>query len=153
MNFKNNKTIYSFVLFSLIGFSDALYLTVSHYTGDITCSVVSGCQEVLVSKYSAVWGIPISIFGAAYYLLIFFSALLYLDTKYKLFAKALSYLPTIAFAFSLYLVYLQIFIIHSICQYCMLSALMCTALFISSLYLIKNLKNKTNNNELDRREQ
>ncbi|MBU1202657.1 vitamin K epoxide reductase family protein [Patescibacteria group bacterium] len=140
----NNKLIYGFLTLGLIGFADALYLTVSHYTGDIACSVISGCQEVLVSPYSEIFGLPIALFGAAYYLFIFLTAVFYLDTKHILAFKVLGYLPIIAFVFSLYLVYLQIFVIHAICQYCMLSALTSTLIFISGLFLLKNKKIELN---------
>lgn len=139
---KFNKLIYTFIGISLIGFVDAIYLTTSHYTGHITCSVIGGCQEVLVSQYSTILGVPVAALGIAYYLFILINCLLYIDSKKSLFLKVLTYLPTIGFIFSLYLVYLQLFVIHAICQYCMLSAGTSTVLFILSIILIKKNKLK-----------
>lgn len=134
---KLNRLIYALIGISLVGFLDAVYLTTSHYTGHITCSVVSGCQEVLVSQYSEVFGIPLAILGAAYYLFILIISLFYFDSQRKIFLKTLSYIPIIGFLISLYLIYLQLFVIHAICQYCMLSALTSTLIFILSIFLIK----------------
>jgi len=136
----NNKLILSFTAVALIGFLDALYLSVSHYTGHISCSVVSGCQEVLVSQYSEIFAIPLAILGALYYLFIIVNSLIYIDSQNKWSKLILSYLPIFGFLFSLYLVYLMFFVINALCQYCLLSASTSTILFILSLILIK--KNK-----------
>ncbi|MBT4209535.1 MAG: vitamin K epoxide reductase family protein [Candidatus Komeilibacteria bacterium] len=136
-----NKLIYFFTGISLIGFLDAVYLSVSHYTGHISCSVVSGCQEVLVSQYSEIFGIPLALLGAAYYLFILINSLLYIDNQNKWSKLILSYLPIFGFVFSIYLVYLMFFVIEALCQYCLLSAGTSTLLFILGLIFIK--KNKT----------
>jgi uncharacterized membrane protein len=137
---KFNKLIFGFVGLALIGFLDAIYLTVSHYTGHINCSVISGCQEVLLSPYSKILGIPLALLGALYYLFILINSLLYIDNQNKWSKIFLSYLPIFGFLFSLYLLYLMIFVIEALCQYCLISAGSSTILFILSLILIN--KNK-----------
>ena len=134
---KSNKLIYLFTAISLIGFLDAVYLTVSHYTGHITCSVISGCQEVLVSQYSEIFGIPLALLGAAYYLFILINSLLYIDNQNKYSKLVLSYIPIFGFLFSIYLIYLMFFVIEALCQYCLLSAGTSTLLFILGIILIK----------------
>ena len=79
-----NKLIYSFIGVGLIGFIDAVFLTVKHYQGTIGCSVISGCQSVLDSSYSTVFGVPVALMGVAYYLSIIIIALLYIDIDKKL---------------------------------------------------------------------
>lgn len=135
-----NKLTFGFIGLALIGFLDAIYLTVSHYTGHINCSVISGCQEVLLSPYSKILGIPLALLGALYYLFIIINSLLYIDNQNKWSRIFLSYLPIFGFLFSLYLLYLMIFVIDALCQYCLLSAGSSTILFILSLILIN--KNK-----------
>jgi uncharacterized membrane protein len=52
----------------------------------------------------------------------------------------------VGFVASLYLVYLQLFVIEAICVYCMFSALMTTLIFIlSGWYYHKSIKNKSIN--------
>ncbi|MBT4516973.1 MAG: vitamin K epoxide reductase family protein [Candidatus Komeilibacteria bacterium] len=116
---------------------DAIYLTTSHYTGHITCSVISGCQEVLVSQYSEIFGIPLALLGAAYYLFILINSLLYIDNQNKYSKLVLSYIPIFGFLFSIYLIYLMFFVIEALCQYCLLSAGTSTLLFILGIILIK----------------
>ena len=137
---KFNKLIYFFTTISLIGFLDAVYLTVSHYTGHISCSVITGCQEVLSSPYSEIFGIPLALLGAIYYLFILLNSLLYIDNQNRYSKLILSYIPITGFLFSLYLLYLMFFVINAICQYCLLSATTSTLLFILSIVLVK--KNK-----------
>jgi len=137
---KSNKLTYTFAAVSLIGFLDAVYLSISHYSGAINCSVISGCQEVLSSQYSEIFGIPLALFGAAFYLFILINSLLHIDNKNKWSKLALSYIPSLGFLFSVYLVYLMLFVIKALCQYCLLSAITSTTLFILSIFFVKKYK-------------
>ncbi|MBP7671072.1 vitamin K epoxide reductase family protein [Candidatus Gracilibacteria bacterium] len=135
--------IWAFLILATIGFIDASYLTVSHLTGSaVNCSVTGGCDTVLASKYSEILGIPLSYLGLAYYATIFFIALYYLDGHNKKALQFLTIIPLSGFAFSLYLVYLQFFIIEAICQYCMVSAINSTILAILGLFLLKFWRKK-----------
>jgi len=142
MSTKINKIIFVLIAIAVLGMIDAVFLTVKHYSGAIDCSVISGCQEVLNSDYSEIMGIPLALMGTAYYLLVIFLSLFFIDTRNKYALMGLKYIPSFGFLFSLWLVYLQFFVIGSICQYCMLSALSSTILFILSLTLIKKGKNE-----------
>ena len=123
---------------SFIGFLDSAYLTVEHYNkGILPCYIFEGCDQVTTSKYSTVANIPISLFGAIYYLAIFAAAILFLDTKYAPILYILILLPVAGFLLSLWFVYLQLFVIKAICLYCMVSAVTSTSLFIMSLILGK----------------
>ena len=52
-------------LLSLLGLADALYLTVEHLTGaTVQCTILSGCSEVLSSRYAVVAGFPLAGIGA-----------------------------------------------------------------------------------------
>ena len=129
---------------SFIGFFDAAYLTVQHYQqGIVPCIVFEGCEEVLASKYAQVGGIPTSLIGAIYYLAIFISTLLFVDRKNPFALKVIGYLPIAGFTVSLFLVYLQIFVIKAICTYCVVSAVSSTILFVLGLKVLK-FKSKIN---------
>ncbi len=120
-----------FLSVSLIGFIDATYLTIEHYLGNIPlCSLTSGCENVLTSQYSIVFGIPVALLGAAYYLLIFLSTIAYFDTKDSKILQAIAILTPIGFLMSVWFVYTQLYILKAICEYCMLSAATSTILFI-----------------------
>ncbi len=120
-----------------IGFLDASYLSIEHLLGtlggdgSVNCIVGSSgsCNIVLQSIYAKVLGIPLSYLGLLYYTTI----LIIVITLHKKRDIRLWHLlqGIIAFGFltSLYLVYLQLFILYTICPYCMLSAAMSTIMF------------------------
>lgn len=130
----------SFILVSFIGFLDSAFLTLEHYNqGILPCYIFSGCDEVTSSPYATVAGVPISLAGAVFYLLIFLAAIFYLDTKNAKALKVLIFLPAVGFLASLWLLFLQLFIIKAICFYCVVSLISSTVLFILSLFLARKL--------------
>ena len=117
-------------LLSLLGLADALYLTIEHVTGQsVRCTIISGCSEVLSSPYAVVAGIPLAVIGAAAYFCVFSLAILALF-GYRIAGTLLTPLVIAMFLVSLWLVYLQAFVIREFCQYCLLSALITTTLLV-----------------------
>lgn len=129
----NSLTIVS-LLVALVGFADAVYLTIEHYRNVIPPCTIGGCETVLTSTYSSIFGIPQAVLGAIYYLVILVGFFAYFDSKNKTLLKWTLVVPVIGFIYELWLVYLQLFVVHSICQYCMLSALVTLVLFGISVY-------------------
>lgn len=121
-----------FFILSILGLSDAGYLTVKYYTHTpLGCSLIKGCDIVTRSEYAVFLGVPVALFGAMYYAAIAGLSLAYLKTKrHALMAWAMAVTP-IGFAASLWFIYLQLFVIGAICVYCIGSALISTALFAS----------------------
>ena len=108
---------------SLVGLGDAIYLAVEHVAGrSVICTLVSGCSEVLSSQYASVGGIPLALIGAAAYFTVFSLATL-AAFGYKGAGKLLTPLVGLMLLTSLWLIYLQAFVIKAFCQFCMLSAL------------------------------
>jgi len=124
------------LVISLIGFIDATYLTVEHYKNVVPpCSITEGCEDVLTSTYAVVGGIPVALAGAVYYFLILASAFAYLESKNSRFLKFAFGLTVLGFLASLWFVYLQFFVINSLCAYCLVSALTSILLFIAAIYV------------------
>lgn len=127
---------------SLIGLLDSVYLSYVKLTHTpIYCTPGLGdCATVNSSRWSELWGIPIAIYG----ILAFGSLLLlsFYGKKVKLIQSYDDYLifaiAIIGVLFSAYLTYLEAFVIHAFCQWCILSALSMLIIFIASLtYLLK----------------
>jgi uncharacterized membrane protein len=117
-------------LVSLIGLADAIYLTVQHITGaSLRCSIISGCSEVLSSPYAQVGPVPLAALGAAAYFVVFSLAIL-AAFRYPLVKLVLKIVVALMFLMTLWLLYLQAFVIRHFCQYCLLSAAVTTALTI-----------------------
>jgi uncharacterized membrane protein len=115
---------------SLIGLADAIYLTVEHVTGQsVRCTIVAGCSEVLSSQYAVVAGVPLAAIGAAAYFTVFSLATL-AAFGYRIAGTLMTAIVLLMFLVSLWLIYLQAFVIHAFCQFCLLSAAVTTVLTV-----------------------
>src|SRR6266404_7840655 len=115
-------------LLSLIGLGDAIYLTIQDLTGqNLRCTIISGCSEVLGSVYAHLGPVPLAVLGAVAYFTVFSLAIL-AAFGYRLAKPSLAALVIVMFLMTLWLLYLQAFVIHHFCQYCLLSAAVTTTL-------------------------
>ena len=117
-------------LLALVGVADSVYLTVQHLLGNtLRCTLTSGCSEVLGSPYASVAGVPLAAFGAVAYFAAFSLATLsaFGYTKAR---TLLAVLVAAMFAVTLWLLYLQAFVLQAFCQYCLLSAAVTTLLAV-----------------------
>jgi uncharacterized membrane protein len=121
-------------LVALIGLADAIYLTIEHLTGQsVRCTVISGCSEVLSSPYATVRGYPLALLGAIAYFTVFSLATL-AAFGYPLVSRLLLLVVALMFLTTLWLLYLQAFVIHHFCQFCLLSALVTITLSLLVLF-------------------
>jgi len=115
---------------SLIGLIDSIYLTVEHLSGrSVKCTIVKGCSEVLSSPYASVRGVPLALIGAIAYFIVFSLATL-AAFDYRFAGKLLPVIVGVMFLTTLWLFYLQAFVIRAFCQFCLLSALVTLVLTI-----------------------
>jgi len=107
---------------ALAGLADAVYLTVQALTGEtLSCGGSPDCFRVLGSHYSRIAGVPVAALGALAYFSAFsfatFAAFGY--TR----AKTLLVLTVAAmFLATLWFLYVQAFVLHAYCRYCLFSA-------------------------------
>ena len=127
---------------SLVGLADAIYLTVEHLSGrSVRCTVTGGCSEVLGSAYATVGGYPLAFFGAlAYFTAFSLTTLAAFGSRRS--GQLFAALVAPMFVTSLWLVYLQAFVIRAFCQYCLLSAAVTTLLAIIALFAIARSRAK-----------
>lgn len=129
---------------SLVGFIDAAYLTAEHYAGSTpSCFLVEGCDVVTTSAYAVVFGVPVALLGALYYLSIFVLSVAYLDSHRDWMLKLSSGATATGFLVSVYLVSVQVFILQQICIYCMASAFTSTTLFAIGSWTLWTYRQKT----------
>ena len=118
---------------ALFGLADGIYLTVEHVTGRTAqCIASSGCQDVLSSKYAAMGPIPLASIGALAYFTAFSTALL-AAFGYAQCRALFALLVAGMFATTLWLLYLQAYVLHAFCDYCLFSAGVTTALTIIAI--------------------
>ena len=115
---------------SFLGFLDAAYLTLTHFQNRIPPCTLGSCETVLTSQYAAIFGIPIAMIGAFYYVTVFLFSRI--GSVRWLFVTV-----SAGFAISLVLLGLQLFILHAICLYCIGSLTITTLLFILGLLLLR----------------
>lgn len=135
-----------FIILSLIGLLDSIYLTIEHYSNTIPfcplypipiLNILNDCGRVLKSPYSEIFNIPLALIGVFNYGLILLTSIFIYFKKNKYLLWFLIIQSSISFLASLYFIYLQIFIIKSICMYCALSAIISSLIFI---FVIKSFK-------------
>lgn len=122
--------IITMLVVALIGFADAAFLTVEHYKGEIPPCSIDGCEQVLTSDFSTIFGIPVALYGALYYLLISILLFVRLESGSENALRFAIFGTIVGFLMSIWFTYLQIFVLDSYCQYCLASAVTSTLLFV-----------------------
>ena len=126
-----------FLIFASIGFLDATYLTIEHYIGSIPpCTVLSGCEVVLTSGFNQILSIPVALLGSIFYLVMLVISIACLDSRNIRTLRIGGYASIAGMIATLYFVYLQFFVIHNICIYCMTSAVTSTTLFVLGMIVL-----------------
>jgi uncharacterized membrane protein len=135
-------------LLSLLGLADAIYLTVKHLTGgDVQCIAGADCGKVLGSAYATIAGIPTAAFGVCGYFVSFSLATLAAFGSRKA-AMCFTLVVIAMLAATLWLVYLQRFVLHAFCTYCLVSAWITLGLtIIASVSLLRGDKEPQRNNQ------
>jgi len=127
---------WSSIILAILGAADAIYLLIYKLTGNNQmCLGNGGCHDVNFSPFSEIYGIPVSVFGISAFLAIL--CILVLEKRLKLAEK---HGPLVIFGiclggvvFTAYLTYLEVYIIHAICPFCVASAVLITLLFILAI--------------------
>jgi len=132
------KEIY-LICFSVVGFLVSAYILYSKkFNKPLFCPIGKNCDDVVRSKYGKTFGIENTIPGMGFYILIFIYAIGLLSNR-NLFKEVIIYhsLVGISFGsvlFSLYLAYIQKFVLKKWCYYCIISAIASLLIFIVILY-------------------
>ncbi|MGC1323250.1 MAG: vitamin K epoxide reductase family protein [Candidatus Udaeobacter sp.] len=107
---------------AVAGLADATYLTVQALTGEtLSCGGSPDCSRVLGSAYAKLGGIPVGMLGALAYFTVFTLAI-FAAFDYSRAPKFLALIAGAMFLMTLWLLYVQAFLLHAYCRYCLLSA-------------------------------
>ncbi len=122
-------------LLSLAGFFVSLYLYLYKIgrIGTLACGT-GGCETVQTSPFSRFLGLEVALYGVVGYLVLL---VLSMDTLRRPLAgissRLLLILSGTGLAFTIYLTYLELFVIKAICRWCVGSAVIITLIFIVAL--------------------
>ena len=100
--------------------------------GELSCSVGS-CEKVNTSKWATFLGLPVAAWGVGWYVVMFVLALVSTWETYAESPAVSMLLLGVAgtgLIFSAYLTYLELFVIHAICQWCVVSAILVLVIFV-----------------------
>ena len=123
-----------FLFLAILGFADATYLTIKHFSGTaVTCSLTQGCDVVTGSVYSEIFGIPVALFGALFYLSIILLSVYFFDKKHERALQCISKITWLGLGAAIYFSAIQAFVLQAWCQFCILSAITSTLLFITGM--------------------
>lgn len=99
------------------------------------CLGNGGCSTVNASPYSEIYGVPVALVGLFGYLAIVVS--LILENYFSFFEENGPLLEfgmgLVGVIYSAYLTYLEFFVIHAVCPFCVASAIVITMCFIFAL--------------------
>jgi uncharacterized membrane protein len=115
----------------------SLYLTLYKLgvIGNLSCSVGS-CETVNTSRWAMLLGLPVAVWGLGFYVATFALALAGLQERWSAHRGVSLGLVTLTgwgVIFSAYLTWLELFVIHAICMWCVVSAVLVVVMFALSL--------------------
>ena len=112
------------IVLGLVGFGVAFYIWQTvFYKKALVCPIGNACDDVVRTKYGKMFGFSNAILGMAYYLLVVIGYLLQPVPRVDFVQHSLLAFTTVAAWFSLYLIYIQGFILKKWCFWCVISAL------------------------------
>ena len=130
-------------LLALVGLFVALYLWLHAlgYGGALKCGASGGCELVQTSQWAVFLGLPVAFYGVVGYLTVLVVALAALRPaalRQRGWNTLLALLASAGFLFTLYLTYMELFVIHAICRWCVGSAVIITLLWIVALLSLRS---------------
>ena len=125
-------------LIALIGVFVSLYLTLYKlgYIGTLACGT-GGCETVQLSKWGDFLGVPVAGWGVVYYVAVLGLAIASVQERFadsRRLTTTLLFVTGWGLLFTLWLTYLELFVIHAICRWCVGSAAMTILLFALALW-------------------
>src|SRR2546426_9046684 len=130
-------------LLALVGLFVALYLWLHAlgFGGAIKCGASGGCETVQTSPWAEFLGMPVAFYGVVGYLALLIVALAGLRPaalSQRSWNLLLLGLATVGVVFTAYLTYVELFLIHAICRWCVGSAVIVTLIWIVSLFSLRS---------------
>lgn len=136
-------------ILALIGLIVALYLWIWKLglMGPLVCGT-GECEVVQSSPWAVILGLPVAFYGVVGYLALLVVSLVGLQPKWadrREPTALLVVLSVIGFAFTVYLTYLEAAVIRAWCRWCLVSAGIMTAIFVTSLVGLRGTREKRHN--------
>ena len=124
-------------LLALLGILVASYLTLYKVgaIAELVCRTGS-CETVQLSRWATFLGLPVAAWGIVFYVVLIGLALVGMQARFadsRMVSLALVAWTGWGVLFSAWLTYLELFVIHAICQWCVVSAVLVLITFLVSV--------------------
>ena len=120
----------------LVGLAIASYLSIVALQGALPyCGPLKGCEEVALSEYARIGGVPVAVFGAALSVTLFVLAVWWTKTDRIELLAAHYGLSLLGVVFELYFTYIELFVIGSVCIWCATYGLSLVTRFAVALFV------------------
>ena len=125
---------YIISLLALAGLGVSAYLLTVHWGWwSAVCLGVGDCEAVNTSRYSEFLGIPVALFGMGAYAAMFALSVFAQQNIQPLWTRrGIFILAAVGVAFSAYLTYIELYVLYEICPWCVLSAILVSAIAVLS---------------------
>jgi len=125
----SNRIIF---ILSLLGLIVTAFLAFEYIqTGPIVCPITgAGCELVRKSSYSKILGIDLPYFGILFYIAVATITIWLIQKSDKLVSGLRLLVSIIGFAFGVYLTFLEAFVIHAWCIWCLTSFIISGFIFL-----------------------
>ena len=101
------------------GLAIAMYLSVVELGGGVpACGPLKGCEEVALSEYSRIGGIPVAVYGVGLSLILLTLAIAWWRTNLYVLLLGHYGLSLAGVLFEAYFMYLQVAVIRAVCVWC-----------------------------------
>lgn len=143
---KINNQIINRIIFvlALAGIVVSGYLLYTYVADTPIVCANTGCETVRESPYSYFLGVPLPAFGLLFFVFVLVLSFLrtFIDkVNYVYLATRVIFVASlVGFLTSVYLTYLEAFVIKAYCTWCVVSAIIVTLIFILSILEIRRLK-------------
>jgi uncharacterized membrane protein len=120
----------------LVGLGIASYLSSVELRGELpNCGPLHGCEQVALSSYSRIGGVPVAVFGVGLSLALLCLAMAWWRTNDGRLLAAHYGLSLLGVVFELYFTYLELFVIGAVCVWCASYGVSLVARFLVALWV------------------
>lgn len=133
-----NKKVKAFLgliaLASVVGAVVSVYAMLAHYDAASSefCSIneTFDCDVVNKSQYSEILGVPVSLMGLVAYVFFFFASVAYRKQSHQGLLNIMTFGAVTGLLFSLYLTYIEAYVLYTWCLLCIISQISILAVTI-----------------------
>ena len=120
----------------LVGLAIATYLSTVELGGGLPyCGPLAGCEEVALSEYARIGGIPVAVFGVVLSITLLTLAIAWWRTNDRRLLAAHYGLSLAGVIFEVYFTYLELFVIGAVCVWCAAYGVSLVVRFLVALWV------------------